>query len=318
MSTTALVTGKLTRKKRSLRTEQHFSRLVTARTQPKGIYTVKRLPHKTSDEGTTGYTSLKSHEVSLPKTYLTRSGSMFLYSDRKYIKEKDRKSPLTNRTDELDVLGQAITRPNTSSSNAKWMQLLGKKQNPPASWSVKRESCRENERYIKSRASDRSRGSETLPYSWNYALAPANQSKRTDIKTVKGLSEAVLAYRKQESSENDTGKYLELIRKKWEGRTDLEKQQLILGGKMYTVSDWTRDWISVHRAYLRESAKQEDTLPAPVPKKSKRTEHKRKHPPKCAWDEGPEKLNRVPTNTPHSRTHREKSSYSRSITIVTV
>ena len=327
MSRLTVGTGKVARNKRSERLELHFNHreynnIVKARTRPRGMYVVgretKAIPKVVkTPSNASRVSSLRSFEASLPKTYLTRSGSMLLYSDRKIMKENDRQCPPHNRLGDFDITGQAIPRPGTSASNAKWMQLLGKKTNPPGSWSVKSDSCRENGRYIKSRASDRSHESGTLPYSWNYAVSPArliHPSTVKDIKTVKGLSDAVLAYRNHEREDiedNDTSKYLDLIRRKWDSRTNIEKQQLILSGKTFTVSDWTRDWINVHRVYLRDAGKQEDFPPVSAPKKIVHHVHKRRRQPKCAWEDETEKLSRVPTNTPHSRSRRAQSRNSR-------
>ena len=253
----------------------------------------------------------RENEMSLSKTYMTKSGSMLLYSDRKVMKEKYYVSDMSD-SDFLDVMrGQSIARPKSNVSNSKWIQHVGKKaQGHPSSWSSNGVSCRDKDRYIKSRSSNRSRWTEPVYYSSNHTptqTKDVNLLNKSDITTVKGLSEAVLAYDREVEGNNETDKYLKLIREKWKDRTDVEKQQLIVAGRMCKVTDWTRDWIHVHRKYLRESTRQQigsPTRPKPEEEDRSMTERTERKPQRkshtFAWDREYDKYSRVPVNTPLS------------------
>ena len=322
ISTLTLGTGKVSKLDSAETVELHFNHkdydnLIATRTRPKVLFALNQSigEKETKEAKATPRRKISKFEVSLPKTYLTRQGSMVLYSDRNAMRDKHHQSPSTDESSELDVTGQSIERPNTSASNSQWIQLVGRQKCPPRSaWSSNSISCREKERYIKSRASDRSRAYEDLPYSWNYAVSPAkimNPRSSKDLETVKGLSEAVLSYKKQEPNENGTDKYLELIRQKWKSRTEIEKQQLILSGKLFKATDWTRDWINMHRMYLRESQKKEEIPEIPAPKPKRKT-RKGKRPSRNAYDNDNDK-GRVPANTPMSRSRRNFTRSSQRI-----
>ena len=251
-------------------------------------------------------TTPKENELSLSKTYLTKSGKMMLYSDRKVMKDKDNASEASDN-DSLDIMGQSIARPKSNVSNSKWIQHVGKKTPGLASaWTSNGISCRDKDRYIKSRASYRSRWTEPAYYSGvnsSTQMRTMDPLNKSDITTVKGLSEAVLAYDQDDVTDNNTDRYLALIKKKWRDRTDVEKQQLIVAGRMCKVTDWTHDWIHVHRKYLRESTRQHMDGPArPAEEVRSRPKHtvrnSRRKSQTFAWDSGYDKYSRVPVNTP--------------------
>ena len=328
ISKLAFGTGKVSKSNETERVDLHFkhseyNRFIVERTRPKLLFAFPQQSEEKAGgvkkNSSRWEKAAKENEMSLSKTYLTKSGTMLLYSDRKVMKDKDSESE-ASENDNLDITGQSIARSKSSVSNSKWVHHVGKKTDRLASaWSSNGSSCREKDRYIKSRASYRSRWTEPVPYSWNYSLSPmriANPSNKSDIKTVKGLSEAVLAYRKEDVIDSDTGKYLELIRKKWEDRTDVEKQQLVLAGRICKVTDWTRDWINVHRTFLRESTKQHISptrpidwevkpRPRPAERKSKRQTF--------AWGNGYDKYSRVPANTPLSMVPRTVTRSSKRV-----
>lgn len=309
-------TGKVSKYNKMERVDPDYDGFIKTRTRPQLLIACTKQPvvyESTVNRHVPNWASLaKENEMAPPKTYLTKTDSVLLHSDRKVILDTNSQGLKSETKGRLDVKGRSIKRPNTRASSEKWMHLVGRKKDRLTSaWSINGSSCRERERYIKSRASSRTHTSEPTPYSWNYAVAPTkliDTTDESDMDTVKDLSEAVLAFRK-ENIESDTDKYLKLIRNKWKDRTEVEKQQLILGGRICKVNDWTRDWINVHRNYLRDSKKQEGNgtdlvvesepkpKPKPVMKKPKRVTT-------FTWDGGYDKYSRVPVNTPMTYTHR--------------
>ncbi|XP_045188126.2 uncharacterized protein LOC123546003 [Mercenaria mercenaria] len=191
-------------------------------------------------------------EVSLPKTFITKSGSLLLYSDNKVIKDKIRQSQQNSKSDEdnIQVKGRKMS-PRTLVPQAypywgKHVKKESRKKFPPNSDNRTNTGCtkRDQREYI----GIKNQSVNDKPYSWDFAVLPVklineedkSEDKRS-IKTVSNLSEAVLAYRSTLPSSQD--KYLAMMEQTGDGETKTERMNKFQAMQMQRLSTWTKEWV---------------------------------------------------------------------------
>ncbi|KAH3789744.1 uncharacterized protein LOC127842786 [Dreissena polymorpha] len=177
----------------------------------------------------------------LPKTFVTRAGSLMLFSDSRVVKsQRSAKSDNTAGV-ALKLQGQRLKpRAIAPQAYSQWGKLV-RPQAGVVHSNVK-QTKRDQRNYL-----GLNRGEERHAYSWNYSVVPI---KRIYIKPLtkshcgflNHFSEAVLAYRAREPTEQD--KYLSMIRQTWNGKTLEEHTQREAARDLkQVVSPWTKEWI---------------------------------------------------------------------------
>ncbi|WAR20824.1 hypothetical protein MAR_014798 [Mya arenaria] len=301
--------ARLNRNKVTERLELHldledFTTLATLRARPsRDMYTVT----KYTDTGSGTNVTKTAHtprtiEVNLPKTYLTRCGSLMLYSDSRAMKDGTSRGAATpwNQRGTLNgsfkLEGHGMTpQSSVAESYPQWGKLIHTKHSTCTTPStIDRQISRDRKEYLNLM---HRREAEQSPRSWSYAVTPVSIVKPDNSHDVQ--PDDVIAYKSREPTNQE--KYLTMIRQTWKGgRTVAEHKQLEAARELSRrVSPWTNEWIQKQSTIIYTE---------PVSVLSRRKSRKRTAPKTASPDSYDienariallqSATSRVPTNTP--------------------
>ncbi|KAL4233007.1 hypothetical protein ACF0H5_007693 [Mactra antiquata] len=203
----------------------------------------------------TPFTSCSKRTFPLPKTYMTRSGSLLLYSDNKVMtSQKTRNINQDDTEHEIEVTGQRVS---PRQSYPVWGKHIQQKKT--SSSTEPRTNQVHTKRGQKSYIRLGGRGTESKePYSWNYSVLPLkliklNQTETGSkhIRTVNNLSNAALDYQGVVPTVND--RYLAMIRQTRHRSNNHHAEDK--GKQLQKLSQWTHEWIAAQDFLLLEEYK---------------------------------------------------------------